>query len=64
MFLNNSGTARNYGCLSASFRRLERDTRCRRTLTSYWKSNAFSLSSSRFTLYLDRKLCYILHWCS
>jgi len=32
MVLNNSGTARAYGCLSTSFSRLERDTRRRGAL--------------------------------
>ena len=43
MVLYNFGTARDYGCLSTSTRRLERDMRRRGAFSLYWNSNAFAL---------------------
>ncbi len=47
MFIESSGTVRAYGCLSASFSRLQRDIRRRGAFSSRLNSNGFALKASR-----------------
>ena len=56
--LNNSGTARAYGCLSTSFSRLERDTRRGGAFSLYWNSNTFALLPFRETIDIFSKYLY------
>jgi hypothetical protein len=58
IFLNNSGAARAYGCLSTSFSRLERDTRRRGVLFLYRDSNALTLNKQLKKLYKDLIMIY------